>query len=80
MVFEPLGPNLLTLLATHKEQGSVTACGGLAMDLVRVITRQILLGVQYLHEECKLIHTDIKVGAFPTLLSLRLSSGFFSYL
>ena len=61
MAFEPLGPNLLTLLTDHKEQGTVTASGGLPSDLVRVISRQILLAMQYLHEECKLIHTDIKV-------------------
>lgn len=30
------------------------------MELVRVITRQVLEGLQYLHEKCNIIHTDIK--------------------
>ncbi|KAG8887865.1 serine/threonine protein kinase, CMGC group [Tulasnella sp. 332] len=28
--------------------------------IVKIIAKQVLLGVQYLHEECKLIHTDLK--------------------
>lgn len=28
--------------------------------IVKLIAKQILLGVQYLHEECRLIHTDLK--------------------
>lgn len=30
------------------------------MPLVREITRQILLGLDYMHRICKLIHTDLK--------------------
>ncbi|KAI0360386.1 kinase-like protein [Trametes cingulata] len=30
--------------------------------LVRLLARQIVLGIQYLHDECNIIHTDIKPG------------------
>ncbi|PIL30940.1 hypothetical protein GSI_07109 [Ganoderma sinense ZZ0214-1] len=53
LVFEPLGENLLTLIERHKKTG-------VAVDLVRVIAKQMLLGLQYLHDECDLVHTDIK--------------------
>ncbi|KAM5532771.1 hypothetical protein V8D89_013568 [Ganoderma adspersum] len=53
LVFEPLGENLLTLIERHKKTG-------VAVDLVRVIAKQLLLGLQYLHDECDLVHTDIK--------------------
>ena len=53
LVFEPLGENLLTLIERHKKTG-------VAVDLVKVIAKQTLLGLQYLHDECDLVHTDIK--------------------
>ncbi|KAI0823116.1 Pkinase-domain-containing protein [Trametes gibbosa] len=53
LVFEPLGENLLALVERHKKTG-------VAVDLVRVIAKQMLLGLQYLHDECDLVHTDIK--------------------
>ncbi|PSS37098.1 hypothetical protein PHLCEN_2v1064 [Hermanssonia centrifuga] len=53
IVFEPLGENLLALIARHKQTGVPPA-------LVKVITKQVLMGLQYLHEECQLVHTDIK--------------------
>ncbi|OSD05852.1 Pkinase-domain-containing protein [Trametes coccinea BRFM310] len=53
LVFEPLGENLLSLIERHKKTG-------VAVDLVRVIAKQMLLGLQYLHDECDLVHTDIK--------------------
>jgi serine/threonine-protein kinase SRPK3 len=28
--------------------------------LVKLITKQTLLGLNYLHDECDLVHTDIK--------------------
>jgi serine/threonine protein kinase len=28
--------------------------------LVKIIMKQVLFGLQYLHEECDLVHTDIK--------------------
>ena len=33
---------------------------GLPRECVRSIIRQTLEGLQYLHEKCKIIHTDIK--------------------
>lgn len=53
IVCEPLGENLLSLLERHKKRG-------VAPDLVKVIGRQLLLGLVYLHDECGLVHTDIK--------------------
>jgi serine/threonine-protein kinase SRPK3 len=53
IVCEPLGENLLSLLERHKKHG-------VPLPLVKVIARQLLLGLQYLHEEAGLIHTDIK--------------------
>ncbi|OCH83798.1 kinase-like protein [Obba rivulosa] len=32
----------------------------LPFELIKRITRQVILGLQYLHEECNIIHTDIK--------------------
>ncbi|KDQ54796.1 hypothetical protein JAAARDRAFT_135081 [Jaapia argillacea MUCL 33604] len=53
IVFEPLGENLLALIERNKKKG-------VPVGLVKVITRQILLGLEYLHDECDLVHTDIK--------------------
>jgi serine/threonine-protein kinase SRPK3 len=53
IVFEPLGENLLALIERHKKKGVPRA-------VVRIIAKQILLGLEYLHDECDLVHTDIK--------------------
>lgn len=53
IVFEPLGENLLALIERHKKKGVPRA-------LVKVIAKQVFLGLQYLHDECDLVHTDIK--------------------
>lgn len=53
IVFEPLGENLLALIERNKAKG-------VPHGIVKAITKQILLGLQYLHEECDLVHTDIK--------------------
>ncbi|KAF8140045.1 kinase-like protein [Boletus edulis] len=53
IVFEPLGENLLTLIERYKKKG-------VPQPLVKLITKQIILGLQYLHDECDLVHTDIK--------------------
>ena len=53
IVFEPLGENLLALIERNKKKG-------VSLPLVKLIARQVLLGLQYLHDECDLVHTDIK--------------------
>ncbi|KZS96169.1 kinase-like protein [Sistotremastrum niveocremeum HHB9708] len=53
MVFEPLGENLLALIERHRKKG-------IPMDTVKLIAKQILVGLDFLHSECDLVHTDIK--------------------
>ncbi|KIY51324.1 kinase-like protein [Fistulina hepatica ATCC 64428] len=53
IVFEPLGENLLALIERNKKKGVPRA-------LVKIIARQVLLALQYLHDECDLVHTDVK--------------------
>ncbi|KAJ6501665.1 CMGC/SRPK protein kinase [Mycena vitilis] len=53
IVFEPLGEHLLALIDRNKRKG-------VARALVKVIAKQVLLGLEYLHDECDLVHTDIK--------------------
>uniref|UniRef100_A0A915J4I6 non-specific serine/threonine protein kinase n=1 Tax=Romanomermis culicivorax TaxID=13658 RepID=A0A915J4I6_ROMCU len=53
MVFEVLGHNLLKLIIRSHYRG-------IPLNQVRVIIRQVLEGLAYLHTKCKIIHTDIK--------------------
>ncbi|KAJ3012178.1 serine/threonine protein kinase, CMGC group [Thoreauomyces humboldtii] len=53
MAFEVLGPNLLTLIRQYHHRG-------LHMNIVQRITKQVLMGLDYLHRECGIIHTDLK--------------------
>ena len=53
MCFEVLGKNLLTLVKKYQHRG-------IPVPLVREIVRQVLLGLDYMHRICKLIHTDLK--------------------
>lgn len=53
MVFEVLGHNLLKLILKSNYRG-IPLCN------VKSITRQVLEGLDYLHTECQIIHTDIK--------------------
>src|SRR3954447_23496221 len=53
MVFEVLGDNLLGLIKRWNHRG-------IPMPLVKQITKQVLLGLDYLHRECGIIHTDLK--------------------
>jgi serine/threonine-protein kinase SRPK3 len=53
IVFEPLGEHLLSLIERNKKKG-------VPVPLVKTIARQVLLGLEYLHDECDLVHTDIK--------------------
>lgn len=53
ITFEPLGANLLSLIEKNRRKG-VPPC------VVKSIAKQVFLGLQYLHDECDLVHTDIK--------------------
>lgn len=53
MVFEVLGPNLLTLIRQYKLRGIPT-------PVVKRIAKQVLYGLDYLHRQCGIIHTDLK--------------------
>ncbi|KAJ3212749.1 serine/threonine protein kinase, CMGC group [Entophlyctis luteolus] len=53
MAFEVLGPNLLTLIRQYHHRG-------IPIPIVKRIMKQVLQGLQYLHEECGIIHTDLK--------------------
>jgi serine/threonine-protein kinase SRPK3 len=52
MAFEKLGCNLLTLIRMYKYKG-------LPIPLVRIIAKQVLIGVDFL-QRCQIIHTDLK--------------------
>ncbi|KZT03391.1 kinase-like protein [Laetiporus sulphureus 93-53] len=53
MVFEVLGENLLGLIKRHQNKG-------VPIPLVKQIAKQILLGLDYMHRCCGVIHTDLK--------------------
>jgi serine/threonine-protein kinase SRPK3 len=53
MAFEVLGQNLLSLIKQYNYKG-------IPLKIVREITRQCLIGLDYLHRVCKIIHTDLK--------------------
>ena len=53
MVFEVLGENLLGLIRRHQNKG-------VPLHLVKQITKQVLLGLDYMHRACGMIHTDLK--------------------
>ncbi|KAI8851368.1 kinase-like domain-containing protein [Chytridium lagenaria] len=53
MAFEVLGPNLLTLIRQYHHRG-------IPLQIVKRILRQVLMGLDYLHKECAIIHTDLK--------------------
>ena len=65
MVFELLGMNLYELLKKRDYRG-------LPLPIVQRISKQILIGLDYLHSACSIIHTDLKPenillvpGTFP---------------
>ncbi|RXK38133.1 CMGC/SRPK protein kinase [Tremella mesenterica] len=53
MVFEVLGENLLGLIKRYQHRG-------VPQPIVKQIAKQVLLGLDYLHTECRVIHTDLK--------------------
>ena len=72
-MFEKLGDNLLTLIKRFDYQG-------VPLPAVRCIARQMLIGLDYLHRERQIIHTDLKpenvllVQPLPPLPGRRRSS------
>jgi serine/threonine protein kinase len=53
MSFEVLGPNLLTMIRRYHHKG-------IPIHIVKRITKQMLMGLDYLHHDCGIIHTDMK--------------------
>lgn len=53
MVFEVLGENLLGLIKRYQHRGVPPL-------IVKQIAKQVLLGLDYMHRECGIIHTDLK--------------------
>lgn len=53
MVFEILGVNLLEIMKRYDYRG-------IPVPLVRRITKQSLMGLDYLHRICRIVHTDLK--------------------
>jgi serine/threonine-protein kinase SRPK3 len=53
MVFEVLGENLLGLIKRYQHRG-------VPQYIVKQVAKQVLLGLDYLHTECRIIHTDLK--------------------
>ena len=64
MAFEVLGKNLLAMIKQYDYRG-------IPVPLVREITRQLLLALDYMHRICKLIHTDLKPENITFALSER---------
>lgn len=53
MVFEMLGDNLLTLIKYYNYRG-------IPLRLVKLLTKDILEALAFLHSKCHIIHTDLK--------------------
>lgn len=53
MVFEVMGPNVLALIKQYKFKG-------IPLDIVRKVSLHTLIGLDYLHRVCNIIHTDLK--------------------
>jgi len=53
MVFEVLGHNLLKFIIRNNYQG-------MPLKNVKIMMKQVLEGLHYLHTKCEIIHTDIK--------------------
>ena len=50
---EVLGKNLLSLIKKYDYRG-------IPIPIVRRLTKQLLLGLDYMHRVCGIIHTDLK--------------------
>lgn len=51
IVLEPVNRNLLTYLYEHEK---------FSLNFVKKIAKQLIIGLNFLHETCKIIHTDLK--------------------
>lgn len=57
MTFEVLGPTLLSLLY----QQQIKHANGIWVNVVKRISKQVLLGLDYLHQDCHIVHADLKL-------------------
>jgi len=53
MAFEVLGSNLLDLIKYYNYKG-------MPIKVVKSICKQILIGLEFLHNTCSVLHTDLK--------------------
>lgn len=53
LVFEMLGKSLLSFIKSFNYNGA-------PYPLVKIIAKQILHGLAFIHEKCKMVHTDLK--------------------
>lgn len=53
MVFEIMGVTLLEIIKRYNYQG-------IPLPYVRIMAKQILIGLDFLHRMCRIIHTDLK--------------------
>jgi serine/threonine-protein kinase SRPK3 len=53
MVFEILGVNLLEIIKRYNYKG-------VPLPICRAVSKQVLIGLDYLHRICGIIHTDLK--------------------
>lgn len=54
-VFDVMGPTLLDVINNFEDNDEL-----MDIQLVKNITRQVLIGLVYMHEVCGMIHTDLK--------------------
>ena len=64
MVFEILGVNLLEVIKRYNYKG-------VPMPLVRIMSKQLLMGLDYLSRVCNIIHTDLKPENVSLCLTQR---------
>ena len=62
VVFEIMGVNLLEIIKRYKYKG-------IPLPFVRIIARQILIGLDFLHRICNVVHTDLNPENFLVCLS-----------
>ena len=53
MVFEVMGYNLLKIMKQYDWEG-------IPLPIVRILAKQLLISLDYLHRMCNVIHTDVK--------------------